>query len=172
MKNSCCMCFFTEVLPYQEAVNFARLIKRGGVCSTQVRAIRLQPSVWIIALIQLSFGAIFQDKAPFVAGFGPARVIFSHLLTNQLFRICCWCLWKRRRTGVEPASRGGGKAPTQPLSYRRHIKAQVLRIYSPIELLVAPFWLNVNRVQFPLRSHISRGTASLIRTRHFQDLNL
>ena len=60
----------------------------------------------IIALIRLSFGAIFQGKAPYEAGFGPARVIFSHLLTNQLFKICCWCLWKRRRTGVEPASRG------------------------------------------------------------------
>ena len=100
------MCFFTERFPHQEAISYARLIKRGGVRSTQVRAIRPLPSVWIIALIQLSFGAIFQDKAPFVAGFEPARVIFSHLLTNQLFRICCWCLWKRRRAGVEPASRG------------------------------------------------------------------
>ena len=106
MKNSCCMCFFTEVLPYQEAINFARLIKRGGVCSTQVRAIRPQPSARIIVLTRLSLGAIFQNKAPYKTGFEPARVIFSHLLTNQLFRICCWCLLKRRRTGVEPASRG------------------------------------------------------------------
>ena len=58
------MCFYAEGVPdNQGAIIFARLIKQGGISPAPVWAIRLQPSAWIISLIQLSFGAIFQNKA-------------------------------------------------------------------------------------------------------------